>query len=95
MATDTTSCRLVAGWFAGGVQGLLAVVAFSTLLFRRTRERPPLEFHTWVLNVGKQVVSLTVAHAFAIVASIFFSFVKNRCTFWSQVCFFILFIIVS
>lgn len=73
MATDTTSCRLVAGWFAGGVQGLLAVVAFSTLLFRRTRERPPLEFHTWVLNVGKQVVSLTVAHAFAIIASIFFS----------------------
>ncbi len=71
--TDITSCRLLGGWFAYGMQFMLAVVAFSTLLFRRTRERPPLEFHIWVLNVGKQVVSLTVAHAFAIVASIFFS----------------------
>jgi len=74
MATDDAStCRLLGGAFANGLQLVLAVIAFSTLLLKRARERPPLELRIWVLNVGKQVVSLTVAHAFAVVASIFVS----------------------
>lgn len=67
------TCNLLGGPFALSLQVVLAVLAFSTLLLKRVRERPPLELSVWVLNVSKQVVSLTAAHAFAILASIVLS----------------------
>ena len=72
MDGDST-CRLLGGVFSYALQIALAVLAFSSLVIKRARERPPIELRVWVLNVSKQVVSLAAAHVFAIIASIVLS----------------------
>lgn len=67
-------CQLFQGPVAVLCQALLAVLALSTLFYKRSREVNKIEFGIWVLNVSKQVLSLSAAHVFAILASIFISY---------------------
>lgn len=47
-------CRLFSGVQSYFVQFVLAVVALSTLWYKRTVERPKRSFEIWSLDVGKQ-----------------------------------------
>ena len=66
-------CKLLQGPFALVAQAVLAVLAFSTLLYKRSRENPKIELNIWCLNVSKQVISLAAAHIFAMLVAIFVS----------------------
>ena len=67
-------CRLFQGPVAVLCQALLAGLALSTLIYKRSREVDKIDLGVWVLNVSKQVISLTAAHVFAILVSIFLSY---------------------
>jgi hypothetical protein len=66
-------CKLLQGPFALVAQAVLAVLAFSTLLYKRSRENPKIELNIWCLNVSKQIISLAAAHIFAMLVAIFVS----------------------
>ena len=67
-------CQILQGPVAFLCQGLLAVLAFSTLIYKRSREAHTIDLAVWILNVSKQVISLLVAHIFAILVSMFISY---------------------
>lgn len=44
------------------MQGVLALLAFASLVVKRQRERPQRPVLVWGLDVSKQVVSMLAAH---------------------------------
>lgn len=61
---DTTSpeCRLLAGWYAYFIQGLLAIVCIGTLVFKRSTETPRRDLVTFFYDVVKQSAGSGFGH---------------------------------
>lgn len=55
-------CSLLQGVAAITAQICLATIAFSSLIYKRMRERPQRPLLVWTLDVSKQIVSMTAAH---------------------------------
>lgn len=72
MTTDTSkaSCHLVSGWFALGVQALLAFLCVLTLVIKRFQETPQRPWLIWFLDTSKQGVSSSMGHMSNILVSI-------------------------
>ena len=62
-------CRLL-GPFALVVQACLGVLALSSLVFKRWRERPRRPFRIWFFDVSKQVVGTMLLHVLNLLMSI-------------------------
>lgn len=63
------SCELL-GHFAVGVQLCLGGIAFSSLIYKRTREFPRRSFRVWFLDVSKQAFGAFFVHCLNLVFSI-------------------------
>lgn len=65
-----TACHLVSGFFALGVQALLAFLCVATLVIKRYQETPRRDWIIWFLDTSKQGVSSSMGHMSNIVLSI-------------------------
>ncbi|KAF9984949.1 hypothetical protein BGZ65_012142 [Modicella reniformis] len=65
------SCQLMSK-FAIFVQLLLATIAFSTLILKRSKERPMRPLKVWLYDVSKQVVGGVVIHSLNLLAATLF-----------------------
>ena len=54
-------CELL-GSFSLLIQGALGLLAFSSLVWKRYRERPRRPFKIWTFDVSKQVVGSSLIH---------------------------------
>ncbi|KAK3813076.1 MAG: vacuolar membrane protein-domain-containing protein [Benniella sp.] len=64
-------CKLMSN-FAIIVQLLLATIAFSTLIFKRSKERPMRPLKIWLFDVSKQIVGGVVIHSLNLLAATLF-----------------------
>ncbi|KAI9483798.1 MAG: vacuolar membrane protein-domain-containing protein [Benjaminiella poitrasii] len=64
-------CQLMDG-FGIFIQLCLATVAFSTLIFKRQREKPQRPIRIWALDVSKQLAGGVMIHSLNVVAAVFF-----------------------
>jgi len=64
------SCRLVGGTFSDCVQLVLFVISFSSLVYKRSIERPQRPLQIWALDSLKQGFSSNLVHFWNILASI-------------------------
>ncbi|KAF9960924.1 hypothetical protein BGZ72_005424 [Mortierella alpina] len=65
------TCELMSS-FAIFVQLLLATIAFSTLIFKRSKERPMRPIKIWLYDVSKQIVGGVVIHSLNLIAATLF-----------------------
>ncbi|CAG8512871.1 11148_t:CDS:2 [Acaulospora colombiana] len=63
--------------FAIFVQILLAAIAFSTLIYKRHRERPQRPLSIWAYDVSKQIIGAIMIHGLNILASYIPGFSKE------------------
>lgn len=63
-------CKLLTGPAAVSAQLLLAIAAFSALLYKRHREQPQRPYKVWSMDVSKQVVSSAAAHVCGMVIAV-------------------------
>lgn len=63
-------CKLLTGPAAASAQLLLAVAAFSVLLYKRSVEHPQRPYKVWSMDVSKQVVSSAAAHGCGMVIAV-------------------------
>ncbi|KAG0057188.1 hypothetical protein BGZ83_001131 [Gryganskiella cystojenkinii] len=68
---QANSCELMSS-FAIFVQLLLATIAFSTLIFKRSKERPMRPLKVWLYDVSKQIVGGVVIHSLNLLAATIF-----------------------
>ncbi|KAF9161820.1 hypothetical protein DFQ27_005774 [Actinomortierella ambigua] len=68
---NQASCGLMSS-FAIFVQLLLATIAFSTLIFKRSKERPMRPIRIWLFDVSKQIVGGVVIHSLNLLAATVF-----------------------
>ncbi|KAG0245011.1 vacuolar membrane protein-domain-containing protein [Mortierella sp. GBAus27b] len=71
------SCKLMSN-FAIFVQLVLATVAFSTLIFKRSKERPMRPLRIWLYDVSKQIVGGVVIHSLNLLAATLFGLSSER-----------------
>ncbi|KAF9386258.1 hypothetical protein CPC16_007604 [Podila verticillata] len=64
--------------FAIFVQLLLATIAFSTLIFKRSKERPMRPIKIWLYDVSKQIVGGVVIHSLNLLAATAFGLSSER-----------------
>ena len=64
-----TKCQLLDG-FAIGIQFILAIIAFSSLLVKRQRELPKRPLLIWIMDSSKQAFGASFIHLLNIVFSI-------------------------
>lgn len=63
-------CHLLSGWFAIGVQVLLASLCVATLVIKKLTEKPERDWIVWFFDAGKQGMSSSLSHITNIVLSI-------------------------
>ncbi|KAG0340127.1 hypothetical protein BG004_006545 [Podila humilis] len=71
------TCGLMSS-FAIFVQLLLATIAFSTLIFKRSKERPMRPIKIWLYDVSKQIVGGVVIHSLNLLAATAFGSSSER-----------------
>ncbi|KAF9425207.1 hypothetical protein BGZ94_007746 [Podila epigama] len=71
------TCGLMSS-FAIFVQLLLATIAFSTLIFKRSKERPMRPIRIWLFDVSKQIVGGVVIHSLNLLAATAFGLSSER-----------------
>ncbi|KAF8979790.1 hypothetical protein BGZ46_005032 [Entomortierella lignicola] len=71
------TCELMSG-FAIFVQLLLATLAFSTLIFKRSKERPMRPLKVWLYDVSKQIVGGVVIHSLNLIAATLFGLSSDQ-----------------
>ncbi|KAF9434801.1 hypothetical protein BGZ76_007385, partial [Entomortierella beljakovae] len=71
------TCKLMGG-FAIFVQLLLATIAFSTLIFKRSKERPMRPLKIWMYDVSKQIVGGVVIHSLNLLAATVFGLSSDQ-----------------
>ena len=67
---ENGECQLL-GPFAIVIQGALGVLALSSLVFKRWRERPQRPIKIWAFDVSKQVVGSILLHLVNLLMSMF------------------------
>ncbi|KAF9325989.1 hypothetical protein BG006_010555 [Podila minutissima] len=75
--TGSGTCGLLST-FAIFVQLLLATIAFSTLIFKRSKERPMRPIKIWLYDVSKQIVGGVVIHSLNLLAATAFGLSSER-----------------
>jgi hypothetical protein len=73
----STTCHLVDG-FAIVVQVLMAILAFSSLLYKRHIEDPKRPILIWALDTSKQAIAASLVHISNIGLSIVSSWLGHR-----------------
>ena len=68
--SSSSACHLIGGTFSDCIQLVLFVISFSTLVYKRSIERPQRPFDIWALDALKQGFSSNVIHFWNILASI-------------------------
>ncbi|KAF9294774.1 hypothetical protein BGZ88_003357 [Linnemannia elongata] len=71
------TCELMSS-FAIFVQLLLATIAFSTLIFKRSKERPMRPLKVWLYDVSKQIVGGVVIHSLNLLAATIFGLSERK-----------------
>ncbi|KAF9356857.1 hypothetical protein BGX26_004629 [Mortierella sp. AD094] len=71
------TCELMST-FAIFVQLLLATLAFSTLIFKRSKERPMRPLKVWLYDVSKQIVGGIVIHSLNLLAATLFGLSSDQ-----------------
>ncbi|KAF8939858.1 vacuolar membrane protein-domain-containing protein [Dissophora ornata] len=71
------TCELMSS-FAIFVQLLLATLAFSTLIFKRSKERPMRPLKVWIYDVSKQIVGGVVIHSLNLLAATLFGLSSEK-----------------
>ncbi|KAF9142111.1 hypothetical protein BGX30_003364 [Mortierella sp. GBA39] len=72
-----STCELMSS-FAIFVQLLLATIAFSTLIFKRSKERPMRPLKVWLYDVSKQIVGGVVIHSLNLLAATIFGLSERK-----------------
>ncbi|KAG0284320.1 hypothetical protein BGZ96_011296 [Linnemannia gamsii] len=72
-----STCELMSP-FAIFVQLLLATIAFSTLIFKRSKERPMRPLKVWLYDVSKQIVGGVVIHSLNLLAATIFGLSERK-----------------
>ncbi|DBA99322.1 TPA: hypothetical protein ACH3X3_011928 [Trebouxia sp. C0006] len=65
-----TQCKLLTGPAAASAQLLLAIAAFSGLVYKRSLEHPQRPYKVWSMDVSKQVVSSAAAHVCGMIIAV-------------------------
>lgn len=81
----TDQCKLLEGWYAFFIQGLLGLLALSSLLIKRWREIPKRTWTIWMMDVSKQGVSSLCIHFLAIFIALLMSTLTkdtNQCAWY-------------
>ena len=81
----TDECKLLEGIFAYFIQGLLGILALSTLLIKRYREFPKRFWTVWIMDISKQGMSSLFCHFIAIIIALLMSVLStntNECAWY-------------
>ncbi len=74
----TENCQLLGGEYSYIVQGVLLLVAVTSLLIRRYREHPKRRGDIWLLDISKQGLSSLMAHGIGMLVSISLSMISEE-----------------
>jgi hypothetical protein len=74
---DNRRCQLL-GPFALIVQSSMGLIAFLSLVYKRSKEHPPRPWWIWLFDVMKQVMGAAGIHVFNVTFSILFNSFLNE-----------------
>mmetsp|Transcript_22203 Transcript_22203/g.40007 ORF Transcript_22203/g.40007 Transcript_22203/m.40007 type:complete len:225 (-) Transcript_22203:131-805(-) len=66
-------CRVIHGSFAFFVQGFLAAMVLTTLLYKRYQEEPKRSWTVWLMDTSKQGFAMGLQHFVNIFLAVFFA----------------------
>lgn len=70
---EAEECRLLSGWYAYSIQGLLAFACIATLVIKRHREKPKRDVVTFMGDLSKQSLGSGLGHFSNLFLSIYIS----------------------